>query len=167
MIDALKPLWQSWIHGAWNNKWACVRNGQLPCRVSFEVRWVSGHPHHTVSVAPGWGHSSMTVWHEEDEPGETAHEFGHMLGNQDEYDDSECPDRSPVNTGTIMDNNSINIPARLVQRSPTISEPTLLRLKLKPRGHTARCIRLAVQARCGMPDRDTGIGARWKLSAAG
>ena len=45
-----------------------------------------------------------------------AHEYGHMLGNQDEYTDGNCPGRSPVNKGIVMDNNSDIVPARLVQR---------------------------------------------------
>ena len=50
-------------------------------------------------------------------PGAVAsHEFGHMLGNPDEYTSGTCPDRSPVNTGTVMDDNSNNIPLRLLQR---------------------------------------------------
>ena len=28
--------------------------------------------------------------------------FGHMIGNKDEYPDAACPNRSPVNTGTVM-----------------------------------------------------------------
>jgi hypothetical protein len=36
------------------------------------------------------------------------------LGNVDEYAAANCPNRSPVNTGTIMDNNSNVIPSRLL-----------------------------------------------------
>jgi hypothetical protein len=43
-----------------------------------------------------------------------AHEFGHMLGNKDEYPDSNCPARSPVNTGTVMDMVSGPVVRRLV-----------------------------------------------------
>jgi hypothetical protein len=39
-----------------------------------------------------------------------------MLGLVDEYSDSNCPDRSPVNTGTIMDNNSNVVPDRMMTR---------------------------------------------------
>jgi bacillopeptidase F (M6 metalloprotease family) len=58
----------------------------------------------------------MGTWDTSDTGAVSAHEFGHMLGNPDEYSDPACPNRSPVNTGTIMDNNSTNIPARLLQR---------------------------------------------------
>jgi hypothetical protein len=42
-----------------------------------------------------------------------------MLGHPDEYTDANCPGRTPVNTGTVMDNNSNNVPARLMTRFAT------------------------------------------------
>ena len=39
-----------------------------------------------------------------------------MHGNHDEYPDAACPSRSPVSTGTVMDNNSDTVPERLMQR---------------------------------------------------
>lgn len=39
-----------------------------------------------------------------------------MLGKFDEYKDSEDPYRDPVNTGTVMDDESTNIPGRLMTR---------------------------------------------------
>lgn len=39
-----------------------------------------------------------------------------MLGHPDEYNDASCPARNPVNTGTVMDNPSANIPQRLMTR---------------------------------------------------
>ena len=57
----------------------------------------------------------MTTWDTSDTGAVASHEFGHMIGNPDEYTDANCPNRSPVNTGTITDDNSNNIPARLLQ----------------------------------------------------
>jgi bacillopeptidase F (M6 metalloprotease family) len=48
----------------------------------------------------------MTTWDTADTGDVAAHEFGHMIGNPDEYADSACPRRNPVNTGTVMDNNT-------------------------------------------------------------
>jgi hypothetical protein len=39
-----------------------------------------------------------------------------MFGLVDEYADSLCPGRSPVGTGTVMDNNSNHVPARFMTR---------------------------------------------------
>ena len=91
----------------------------MPCRVSFRVHWVTSDPHHVVKVHTGSGRSNETNWYTTDPGNVAAHEFGHMLGLPDEYvDDAQCPGRSPVGTGTIMDNTSNFIPQRLVQWVP-------------------------------------------------
>jgi hypothetical protein len=115
-MNSLMSTWQNGIESTWNNQWACARSGELACRLSFDVQWVTGNQHHTVRVRQGPGQTNMTLWDTSDSGAVAAHEFGHMIGNSDEYPDVKCPDRSPVNTGTVMDNNSANIPARLVTR---------------------------------------------------
>ena len=35
-----------------------------------------------------------------------APSFGHLMGHPDEYAESICPNRNPVNTGTVMDDNT-------------------------------------------------------------
>ena len=57
----------------------------------------------------------MTTWDTSDTADVASHEFGHMLGHPDEYADAACPARNPVNTGTVMDNNSGTV-ARLYNR---------------------------------------------------
>jgi hypothetical protein len=45
----------------------------------------------------------------------TAHVFGHLIENKDEYRaDDECRGRDSINTGTVMDNNTDNVPARMM-----------------------------------------------------
>jgi bacillopeptidase F (M6 metalloprotease family) len=48
----------------------------------------------------------MTLWDTSDSGDVASHEFGHMLGHPDEYASAACPNRSPVNTGTVMDDNT-------------------------------------------------------------
>ena len=78
-----------------------------------------------VRVQKGGGRSNLGLWHTDD-PGDVAsHEFGHLLGNVDEYSEpSVCPNRNPVNTGTVMDDNT-EVVLRLVSPLCTrLSEDT-------------------------------------------
>lgn len=115
-MNNLRNAWQNTIQTTWSNAWGISRTGEGTCPLTFEVRWGNNSPHHTVRVRTGPARSDMTTWDTQDTGAVAAHEFGHMIGNPDEYTDSNCDDRNPVNTGTIMDNNSNNIPARLVRR---------------------------------------------------
>ncbi|HVR96000.1 MAG TPA: hypothetical protein VMW27_05260 [Thermoanaerobaculia bacterium] len=114
VINGLKLEWQDEIQTIWNNRWACARSGELPCRLSFEAQWVDAEAHHTVWVWPGSGRANMKRWFEISKR-TAAHEFGHMLGNADEYFNMFCLNRNPVNTGTIMDDGT-DVPSRLVQQ---------------------------------------------------
>ena len=115
-ITTLQNTWRNGIETTWNDKWGCSRNGELACRLTFEVNWVNSNQHHTVRVRRGPARSNMTTWDTSDTGAVAAHEFGHMLGHSDEYTDINCPSRSPVNTGTVMDDNSNDVPSRLMER---------------------------------------------------
>lgn len=115
-LAACETRWQNSIRNIWNNKWGCGHSGELSCELTFDVQWVGSGQHHTVRVDDVSVHTNMTHWDENDPGSTAAHEYGHMLGNDDEYSASNCPDRDPVNTGNIMDNNSNNVPARMMQR---------------------------------------------------
>lgn len=121
--------WQAGIEGTWNNpapllgatpkQWLCAQANEVACRVSFKVHWVTAYPHHVVAVHLGSAPPNMTTnesnWYSADAGSTAAHEFGHMLGLPDEYALSNCADRAPVGTGTVMDANTNIIPQRLVQ----------------------------------------------------
>ena len=111
----LRNTWQTTIESRWSNVWGAARSGELRCPFTFDVQWVNAGAHHNVRVRPGPAQTDMTNWDTSDSGAVSSHEFGHMIGNPDEYTSATCPSRSPVNTGTIMDNNSNNIPARLLQ----------------------------------------------------
>ncbi len=115
-MDTLRTAWQNEIQNIWCHRRGCGRSGELTCRLSFVVQWVTTNQHHTVRVRPGPAPTNMTTWDTQDAGSVAAHEFGHMLGLVDEYAAADCPDRSPVNTGTVMDNNSNVVPSRMMTR---------------------------------------------------
>ncbi len=115
-MNALRTAWENGFETTWNNRWAIGTGRERPVPLEFDLIWVNTNAHHTVRVRPGPARSNMTTWDTQDSGAVAAHECGHMLGHPDEYTDGNCPARTPVNTGTVMDNNSANVPARLMTR---------------------------------------------------
>jgi hypothetical protein len=116
-LDTLRERWEEGIENAWNVQWGCGRSGELPCPLTFEVVFVAGHFHHRVRVVAGSGRANMGTWYTNSSGRTAAHEVGHMFGHPDEYGDAACPDRDPVNTGSIMHRSADgDIPQRLMTR---------------------------------------------------
>ena len=115
-MATLRNTWESTIQSRWSNRWGAGHSGEITCPFTFDVQWVGSSAHHNVRVRVGPARSNMTTWDTNDTGAVASHEFGHMIGLVDEYADGNCPGRTPVNTGTIMDNNTNTIPARLLQR---------------------------------------------------
>lgn len=113
-MTTLRTTWETTIETRWSNRWAIGQSGEAPCNLTFDVQWVTTGQHHAVRVRVGPAATNMGTWDTADTGAVASHEFGHMLGNVDEYVAANCPNRSPVNTGTIMDNNSNVIPERLL-----------------------------------------------------
>lgn len=109
-LAAAQPRWHDGIVAKWSRHFACCEEAGVTrardcghaCALSFDVAWVTQNAHHTVQVHRGPGRSDMLNWYHDDSGDVSAHEFGHMIGNVDEYPDPACPSRSPVNTATVM-----------------------------------------------------------------
>jgi hypothetical protein len=107
-MATLRNTWQRGIEDKWSNRFGCCDTPGCDCRcaLTFGVEWVDSNEHHAVRVRVGPNRSDMGNWDTLDTGDVASHEFGHMLGYPDEYSSSTCPSRSPVNTGTVMDDNT-------------------------------------------------------------
>jgi hypothetical protein len=109
LLAEVKERWKRGIEDKWNYRFACCgRPGcTAACALTFEVQWTSDRPHLTVRVKKGDGRSNLSLWHTDDSGDVMSHEFGHLMGHPDEYsEDDVCPNRNPVDTGTVMDDNT-------------------------------------------------------------
>jgi hypothetical protein len=84
--DEAIARWERGIDRYWNGKFR-FRYGSRTLDVYFIPVFVfyDTSAHHNVRVLPGDERSSRTKWYEDDSEDTAAHEFGHMLGNPDEY----------------------------------------------------------------------------------
>jgi len=107
-LEELKVRWKQGIESKWSYRFACCQRPGCTsaCALTFEVQWVTSSAHLQVRVRNGSGRSNLSLWDTEDSGDVASHEFGHLMGHPDEYSDSACPNRNPVNTGTVMDDNT-------------------------------------------------------------
>ena len=107
-MATLRDRWKTGIEDKWSNRFGCCTEPRCigRCPLTFRVEWVTSGEHHRVRIQVGPARSNMTTWDTLDSGDVASHEFGHMLSHPDEYGDSNCPSRSPVNTGTVMDDNT-------------------------------------------------------------
>jgi hypothetical protein len=108
LLETVKERWKRGIEDKWSYRFACCQRPGCTsaCMLTFEVQWVTSDPHLQVRVKKGSGRSNLSLWHTDDSGDVASHEFGHLLGHPDEYRDANCPNRSPVNTGTVMHDNT-------------------------------------------------------------
>ncbi|MFN7923282.1 MAG: hypothetical protein U0Q16_24485 [Bryobacteraceae bacterium] len=97
ITDAQKQTWKNAIETKWNNKaYLCCTGGNCPrgMPITISVEYVDSGEHYTITAqTPGateggraglGGTTSMTGWGVDDTV-DITHEFGHMLGNPEEY----------------------------------------------------------------------------------
>ena len=112
-LKKLQEQWEQEIEGKWNDRFeidcGCL---EKPLKVVFDVRFVDHGGHHVIAVLPGAGRSAADTWYEVEESGVAAHEFGHLLGLNDEYKESHCPRRPGRNDNSIMDDYSRGVPKK-------------------------------------------------------
>jgi hypothetical protein len=85
----LADRWLNGIQSVWNNKFR-LTNGTSSLDLVFIPVFTSSNPHRIIAVHHGTGDESAdradaANWYETDDANTAAHEFGHFLGNQDEY----------------------------------------------------------------------------------
>jgi hypothetical protein len=109
LLAEVKDRWKRGIEDKWSYRFACCqRPGCVSaCALTFEVQWTNVNPHLMTRVKRGGGRSNLGLWHTDDSGDVASHEFGHLMGHPDEYSEpAVCPNRTPVNTGTVMDDNT-------------------------------------------------------------
>jgi hypothetical protein len=129
-MDEVRERWRKGILDAWSCGCECRTARDAKRTLTFEVDWVmpgKGRPRrpfdrtrkvpgfHRVWVRRYQRRANLRVWGLNTSPQVAAHEFGHMLGLADEYEDPRCPGRYPVNTGTLMHVVGGRVDARLVE----------------------------------------------------
>jgi hypothetical protein len=102
--------WEPAIQTAWSGQFPLLlRAGSCSCKmvtVDLDVEFVTSGEHHVVNLHSGSGRADMGNFYVNDPGNTAAHEVGHMIGNIDEYADSECPDRTVTSDGSIMSSGS-------------------------------------------------------------
>ncbi|MDX2441835.1 MAG: hypothetical protein QNK40_14970 [Desulfobacterales bacterium] len=85
-LDRVIPGWEKEIEHIWSRKFGIqTQTGQL-YPIVVDAAFKGRRFHHDVIVKPGGGCCTDQLnWHILDTPMAIAHEFGHMLGNYDEY----------------------------------------------------------------------------------
>jgi len=168
-MNTLRTTWRNGILATWSNRFDCraTNGGRQP--IAYDVQWVGSNAHHVVRVQPGPARSNMGLWDTNDTGDVAAHEFGHMLGHPDEYTDAACPARNPVNTGTVMADNTETVarhynritgfhgaghtPAALASEPAEVIPEVAMTLKmidhLKPESRAATLQRLRGMAEAG------------------
>ena len=116
-MATLRTAWEAPIEKRWSNRWGIGRPGEATCPLTFDVQWVTASAHHAVRVQPGPAGSNITLWDTLGHRGRCrARVRPHARASRRVPLAPPALRRNPVNSGTVMDNNSNTVPQRLMQR---------------------------------------------------
>ena len=90
----------------WTDRFGCCPARAASGGVRSTSTSTGSPPTNTTACASEDQTKQHELWHTTNSGNVASHEFGHMLGHPDEYSTSACPRRSPVNTGTVIDNDA-------------------------------------------------------------
>jgi hypothetical protein len=101
------------IEGIWDGKYS-LRNANRTIPISINCNFTSDSPHHSINVyakstGVKYGEYNLSNWYPDAAGFSTlapAHEFGHMLGNRDEYNLSQADYIGTVGTDPTTDANA-------------------------------------------------------------
>lgn len=84
--DSKMKGWRDRIEKVWNNRFA-AKNDARRLKIVFSPVFSPDNPHFTVAINPSKAYyrSDETEWWHDASDTTVAHEFGHMVGNPDEY----------------------------------------------------------------------------------
>ncbi|MEA2593837.1 MAG: hypothetical protein QOF01_306 [Thermomicrobiales bacterium] len=110
-LPGLMTQWEAMIEAAWDNKFS-LRNAVRTLPIRIDMVYNSGTPHHHVNVGSAvdvsWPGYNTANWYYQaknyDHTLAPLHEFGHMLGNPDEYNLSPIDFQNTVGTAPTAGN---------------------------------------------------------------
>ena len=112
-LPGLMTMWEGMIESAWDNKFS-LRNAQRTLPIRINMVYNSGTPHQKVNVGSAvnvsWPGYNTANWYYQaanyNHANAPLHEFGHMLGNPDEYNLSPIDFTTTVQTGPTAANST-------------------------------------------------------------
>ena len=110
-VDALEPIWENGIEGGWNDRYGILHENTYYYDIIYDVSFVDtyqfGVDHYQVRVRPGISQgnprTTMTLWDTADTGRVAAHEYGHMIGDYDEYSGGATdPSNAIIDPSSLM-----------------------------------------------------------------
>lgn len=96
-------VWEEGIERIWNHRFALKTPSGRRYPILVDVSFRGPSFHHDVIVRPGSGGTDALNWNIQDSPELVAHEFGHLIGQFDEYvKGAQAPNAAMVDPESIM-----------------------------------------------------------------